>query len=72
MAYLSDVKSQLRAVFDEAFDYAWKDVMEPALKQSYRNGFLAGKAGDDSAGAQAESQRRRQWGRRPKSSEGEG
>lgn len=64
MSYLMDVKSQLKAVFDEAFEYAWRDVVEPALKQSYKNGFAAGKAGEDPVGDPTQSKQRRQWGRR--------
>ena len=44
MSYLAGVKTQLKGVFDEAFDYAWKDIVEPALKESYKNGVEAGRA----------------------------
>lgn len=64
MSYLSDVKSQLKEVFDEAFDHAWQEVVEPALKQSYKNGFDAGKAGQDPAAGNRPQPARRQWGQR--------
>jgi len=60
-SYLAGVKSDLEQLFGEAFDAAWRDVVEPALKQSYRNGVKAGKAGteNDSENGQAERPRRR-------------
>lgn len=64
MSYLADVKSQLEDLFKEAFDHAWQDVVEPALKQSYRNGFEAGKAGQEPAAGNRPQSTRRQWGRR--------
>ena len=63
MSYLADVKSQLKNVFDEAFDYAWKDVIEPALKESYRNGVADGHAGKGAREDAGETKPRRQWGK---------
>jgi len=64
MSYLADVKSQLKGVFDEAFDYAWKDVIEPALKQSYKNGVEAGRAEQGAPPAETSKPARRRWGNR--------
>ena len=60
-SYLAEVKSDLEQLFHEAFEAAWKDVVEPALKQSYRNGVKAGKAvpENDSDNGQGERPRRR-------------
>ncbi len=40
-SYLASVKEELRAIFDEAFSFVWKEA-EKALKQSYKNGFQDG------------------------------
>lgn len=60
-SYLAGVKSDLDQLFHEAFEAAWKDVVEPALKQSYRNGVKAGRAGTDNdpENGQGEQPRRR-------------
>lgn len=60
-SYLAGVKIDLEQLFREAFETAWKDVVEPALKESYRNGVKAGKAGTegDAENGQEEQPRRR-------------
>lgn len=60
MSYLADVKSDLKGLFDEAFDHAWKEIVEPALKESYRNGVADGrKAASDEPKPATTPQRRR-------------
>ena len=62
-SYLSDVKSKLEDVFIQSFEQAWKDVVEPALKESYKNGVEAGRKGDAPA-ADAKSEPRKSWSNR--------
>lgn len=45
-SYLAEVKDDVKGILDEAFEALWKDVIEPALKQSYKNGLADGKKGD--------------------------
>ena len=70
MSYLAGVKSELEDVFIDAFERAWKEVMEPALKQSYKNGVKAGTQGterpDDDSGGQRG--RKRRWSKRARES----
>ena len=61
-SYLSDVKSRLEDVFIQSFDQAWKDVVEPALKESYKNGVEAGRKGDAPA-AETQPSNRKSWSR---------
>ena len=49
-SYLADVKSELEQLFSEAFQTAWKEVVEPALKQSYRNGLESKRSDKEGAG----------------------
>jgi len=63
VSYLSGVKSDLKGLFDEAFDHAWQEIVEPALKQSYKNGVADGRAGKGENGERT-AQPRRQWGQR--------
>lgn len=55
-SYLASVKEELRAIFDEAFSFVWKEA-EKALKQSYKNGFQDG----SKSGGQALKSSRRNW-----------
>lgn len=61
MSYLSDVKSRLEDVFIQSFDQAWKDVVEPALKESYKNGVEAGRKGDAPATDVQPERPRKSW-----------
>ncbi len=63
VSYLADVKSELKGLFDEAFQHAWEEIVEPALKQSYKNGVADGRAGKGENG-EREPKPRRQWGAR--------
>ena len=57
-SYLATVKAEIKEVFDAAFEELWRVVVEPALKQSYRNGVEAGKGGPEPQ-TQQESKGRR-------------
>ena len=60
-SYLSEVKQRLEETFIDAFDRAWKEVVEPALKDSYANGLEAGrKKGDPSD----KTPKRKSWSKR--------
>lgn len=68
MSYLSDVKCQLEEVFFDAFGRAWKETVEPAVKQSYKNGVEAGRAErSEEEPADDAKPLRRQWGKRARS-----
>lgn len=67
-SYLAGVKTKVREVFDAAFEELWKEVIEPALKQSYRNGVEAGKGGLETPAAPQPQGRRFV---RPKGGDGE-
>jgi len=67
VSYLADVKSELQGLFEEAFDHAWKEIIEPALKTSYKNGLADGRAGKGAQNDAGETKPRRQWGKRTRS-----
>jgi hypothetical protein len=46
-SYLAGVKQNLKALFDEAFESAWREIVEPALKESFRNGVESGRSGKE-------------------------
>ena len=64
MSYLAGIKTDLKGLFDEAFDHAWKEIVEPALKESYRNGVNDGRAGKGGQNDAGDAKPRRQWGQR--------
>jgi hypothetical protein len=66
VSYLAEIKSDLKGLFDEAFDHAWKEIVEPALKQSYRNGVADARAGKGNPDDAGDAKPRRQWGQRRK------
>lgn len=63
MSYLADAKSELKGIFDEAFDYTW-EVVERRLKESYKNGVADGRAGKGDPNDAVAAKPRRQWGQR--------
>ena len=63
-SYLSQVKNDVKEVFDAAFEELWSEILEPALKQSYSNGLAEGKKKangkpDDDSASEAEGSGRR-------------
>jgi len=42
-SFLEEVRAELEAHHKEAFQKAWDDVVEPALKQSFKNGLETAK-----------------------------
>lgn len=64
-SYLANVKEELEDRFGRFFDDLWKDVIEPQLKESYRNGVEAGKSGrNQSSGDGVNPPSRRRFKRR--------
>ena len=43
MTYLKGVKASLENAFIESFERTWKEVVEPALKESFKNGVNEGR-----------------------------
>jgi len=64
VSYLAEIKTDLKGLFDEAFDHAWREIVEPALKQSYKNGVADGRAGKGSPNDAGDAKPRRQWSQR--------
>jgi hypothetical protein len=60
-SYLSEVKQRLEETFIDAFDRAWKEVVEPALKESYTNGLEAGRKPEDPSD---KTPKRKSWSKR--------
>jgi hypothetical protein len=60
-SYLATVKDELEELFGEAFEAAWRDVVEPALKQSYKNGLETGRAGSEDKKEPSSTPRRRRF-----------
>jgi hypothetical protein len=58
---LSEVKQRLEETFIDAFDRAWKEVVEPALKESYANGLEAGRKTEDPSD---KTPKRKSWSKR--------
>lgn len=45
MSYLDDIKAKLEASRKEAFEKDWAEIIEPAIKQSFKNGLETGRQG---------------------------
>jgi len=60
-SYLAIVKDDLEELFGEAFEATWRDIIEPALKQSYKNGLETGRAGKETKKAEGNSRGRRRF-----------
>jgi hypothetical protein len=60
-SYLSEVKQRLEETFIDAFDRAWKEVVEPALKESYANGLQAARKAEDPSD---KTPKRKSWSKR--------
>lgn len=61
-SYLAEIKQRLEETFIDAFDRAWQEVVEPALKESYANGLEAGRKGE--ANPAEKTPKRKSWSRR--------
>jgi len=42
-SFLEEVRAELSALHRQAFEKTWDDVVEPALKQSFKNGLETAK-----------------------------
>jgi hypothetical protein len=45
VSYLDDIKAKLEASRLEAFAKDWAELIEPAIKQSFKNGLETGRQG---------------------------
>lgn len=45
MSYLDEIKAKLEASRKEAFEKDWAELIEPAIKQSFKNGLETGRQG---------------------------
>lgn len=69
MSYLADVKSEIEDIFLEAFEKTWKEAVEPALKQSYKNGVKAGAEGTEKpSSGSGDGKPKRRWSKRRRTS----
>jgi hypothetical protein len=63
-AYLTEKKEALEQMHIELFERAWKEIVEPALKESYANGLEAGRKGEGAQAAKETTAKRKTWGKR--------
>lgn len=45
MSYLDEIKAKLEQSRREAFEKDWAEIIEPAIKQSFKNGLETGRQG---------------------------